>query len=160
MHASPVKCAVLDPAGLRVLTAAADSTARIWDAATSRLLTPLLHNGPVSWVAFNGTGDLAITASDDNTARVWDAHLGEAVTPPLKHAAWGKLLHASFSPDGRRVATASEDGSARIWDLPVCEMEIDELMRLALVLSGRQIEGGRLVPLGVEATRKIWERRP
>jgi hypothetical protein len=35
-------------------------------------------------------------------------------TEPMRHE--GKVLAASFSPDGRRIVTASDDKTARVWD--------------------------------------------
>ena len=62
------------------------STARVWEAASGRLVAVLKgHGGPVKSAAFSPDGARVVTASDDNTARVWrlDALPGEAETFPL-----------------------------------------------------------------------------
>jgi len=55
---------------LRV-TASADKTARVWNAATGQLLAKLeAHDGPVFHAAFSPDGHRIVTASADN-ARVY-----------------------------------------------------------------------------------------
>jgi WD40 repeat protein len=46
---------------------------------------------------------------------VWDAITGRPVTPRLPFE--GRLIAASFSPDGRRILVAGADGKPRLWDL-------------------------------------------
>ena len=61
------------PDGSQVLTASADHTARLWDAATGSALTPpLRHNDAVRVASFGAGGRSIVTGSHDNTARVWN----------------------------------------------------------------------------------------
>jgi WD40 repeat protein/predicted Ser/Thr protein kinase len=114
-HRGRVYAASFSPDGTRVLTAAADRTARVWDAATGAPVgEPLRHGSDVTCAAFGPDGKLIATGSDDNTARVWDAATGAARTPPLRHSA--SVEKAVFSPDGRCLLTYAEDGLARVWD--------------------------------------------
>jgi hypothetical protein len=56
----------------RIVTASADSTARIWDAATGAALATLRgHTGAVAAAAFGPDGSRIVTASADRTARIW-----------------------------------------------------------------------------------------
>ena len=58
--------------GRVVLTASADGTARLWDAATGQYFGMLLsHRGPVNSARFSPDGRHVVTASDDGTARLW-----------------------------------------------------------------------------------------
>jgi WD40 repeat protein len=100
-----VRSAAFSPDGTRVVTASDDSTARIWDAATGKLLAPaLVHQGEVRSAAFSPDGTHVVTASDDNTARVWETRIDE--TSP---AGWAAL--AARSPfvlsDGVHVPRGS-----------------------------------------------------
>jgi WD40 repeat protein/tetratricopeptide (TPR) repeat protein len=114
-HQGPVTAAQWSPDGRRVLTASADGTAQVWDAATGRPVgPPLRHAAAIRSARFSPDGRQVVTASADGTARVWDAKTSEPVSPPLKHGAG--VNHASFSPDGRRVVTASNDQTARVWE--------------------------------------------
>jgi WD40 repeat protein len=103
-----------DRQGLRVVTAAADGTARVWDAHTGRPLTePVSHRGKISTASFSPDGAHVLTGSVDGTARLWDARTGDPITAPLVHQ--GEVSSARFSPDGNHVITASRDGVVRIW---------------------------------------------
>jgi WD40 repeat protein len=55
-----------------------------------------------------------VTASHDGTAKIWNMETGECETTLTGHN--GKVLSASFSPDGRRIVTASEDKTAKVWN--------------------------------------------
>jgi len=73
-----------------VVTGAGDTTAKLWEAGTGRLLRTLEgHEGGVSSAAFSPDGQ--------------------------GHEGW--VLSATFSPDGRFVVTGSSDGTAKIWEL-------------------------------------------
>ncbi len=107
--------AAFSPDGTRLVTASEDGTARVWDAATGRPITPpFQHAEGVAWAAFSPDGTRVVTASDDRTVRVWDATSGRPITPAMEHR--GRVNRAAFSPDGTRVVTASEDRTAQVWD--------------------------------------------
>src|SRR6266478_729823 len=127
------------PDGRRVVTASFDSTARIWDAKTGQPLTPALkHARQVEDACFSPDGLHVATASSDQTARVWDAVTGEPLTPPLRHD--GPVRCVRFSPNGQYLVTASEDHTARIWRLEKTERPITDLLLLAALSSGEQID--------------------
>src|SRR5262249_2050275 len=107
--------ASFSPDGNHVLTAGYDREARLWDAASGRLVSPpVKHGGHLTDVSFaSETCRIAVILAQ--SARVWDVVKGEPITPPLTHD--GSIRDAAFSPDGRRVVTISHDGSARVWDV-------------------------------------------
>ena len=99
------------------LTASADTTARLWDAATGKQLHVLQgHERLLQTAVFSPDGKLVLTASADKTARIWDAANGETLQVLQGHE--GPVNTAVFSPNGMRVLTASDDKTARIWDPP------------------------------------------
>src|SRR5439155_9622927 len=60
-------------------TANSDWTARIWDEATGKQISPpLQHQRAVRQVAFSSDEQSVLTGSDDGTARVWK------LRPPLQ----------------------------------------------------------------------------
>jgi WD40 repeat protein/tetratricopeptide (TPR) repeat protein len=101
------------PDGTRLLVTHLNKTARVWDTATGRPLTPPLkhEDQPISG-AFSPAGRWLLTWGGTE-ARVWDPATGRPLTPLLKHGA--RVTAAAFSPAGGRVLTASEDGTARVW---------------------------------------------
>jgi len=113
-HAGTVYSCAFSPDGKRIATASWDRTARVWDAASGRLLTTFSgHTDEVNCVAFSPDGRLAVSASDDGTARVWDTHDGHETL--LLRGSEGKARAAAFSPDGLRVVTAGDDALVRVW---------------------------------------------
>src|SRR6185503_15463972 len=112
--------------GRRILTTSTDNTARIWNAATGRLLTSLEgHAHQVNRSAFHPDGALVITSSTDGTARLWDAADG-ALLRSLDEP-W--IDEATCSPDGRTIPTSSRGGTATIWDLSMARQTPEEVAR-------------------------------
>jgi WD domain, G-beta repeat len=79
-----------------------DKTARVWDAATGKLLFSLVgHTGVVESAAFSPDGTRIVTTSNDKTARVWDAATGKPVKTLIGYT--GYFHSAVFSSDGTRI---------------------------------------------------------
>jgi WD40 repeat protein len=99
-----------------VVTASADKTARIWDAATGKQIAILRgHDDRVDSAHFSPDGRWVVTASADHTARVWDAGPAKGLaTRLLGHK--GAVMTGAFGPDGNQVVTGSIDKSARLWN--------------------------------------------
>jgi len=101
--------------GRRIVTASEDGLARVWDAASGRLLRPLEgHTDLVRTASFSPDGRRVATTSEDGTARIWDADSG-ACNGPLE-ARSPKVLDAAWAPDGCRLATIHTQGVVQIWD--------------------------------------------
>jgi WD40 repeat protein len=75
-HEDRVHSATFSPDGTRIVTAASDRTARLWDATTGQNISVL--TGPERQVysaAFSSDGKRIVTAADEKTARLWEIFL-------------------------------------------------------------------------------------
>jgi hypothetical protein len=76
-HGDFVGAAAFSPDGTRILSASADRTARLWNAATGAETAVLRgHEEFVSSASFSPDGTRIVTASWDNTARLWGRPMG------------------------------------------------------------------------------------
>jgi WD40 repeat protein len=100
--------------GARIVVAASDRTARIWEIASAQEVAVLRGHMHVYCAAFSPDGSRVVTASTDKTVRIWDAFTGKEITVLLGH--WNAVRCAAFSPDGSRVVSGSEDGTVHVWD--------------------------------------------
>jgi WD40 repeat protein len=146
--------AAFSPDGGRVVTASNDKTARVWDAATGRAISPpLRHASEVIQAAFRPDGRV-VTIDRDGTARAWDAMTGEQVAPPLPLGR--KVTQASFDRDARQVATVGTDTTAGVWDLATGRYL--SLRGQDGVLSASFSPDGRLlVTAGSDKTARVWD---
>jgi WD40 repeat protein len=159
--------AFFDERGCRVVVVL-DREARVWDVTRGQPATPLLkHRARVNGAVFSPDGRRVVTASDDGTARVWDAATGEPVTPLLPHGGrtnynpfangHSEVPQASFIPDGRRLITVSWS-AAQNWDLRPDVRPAEDLVRLAVLLSGHQVDNsGGYVPVSKDVLVDAWK---
>ena len=161
------------PDGKRIVTASEDFTARVWEAATGKLLLPpLQHRAQVYEACFSADGRWIVTTCRDGTARVWDAESGEAITPPLQHS-WESLYtrfvvdnrakitrtYVQFIAHDRAIVTRTATGESVVWELPGDPHPLEDLAPLAQLLSGHQRDfTGGVLPQTREALSKHWER--
>jgi WD40 repeat protein len=156
-HEDRVNTAVFSVDGSRVVTASLDKTARVWDAATGKVLVVLRgHTSSVESAGFSPDGTRIVTASFDGTARVWDAVTGKEIIILRGHE--DGLASAAFSPDGKRIVTASDDKTARIWDA-VTGKEVTVLRGHSnYVLSASfSPDGSRIVTASDDETARVWD---
>ncbi len=153
-HTAGVFSASFNPTGDAVVTASADSTARVWDLKTGQS-TPLEgHTAGVISASFNPTGDAVVTASADSTARVWDLKTGQS-TPLEGHTAG--VISASFNPTGDAVVTASYDGTARVWDLKTGQSTPLEGHTAWVRSASFNPTGDAVVTASNDGTARVWD---
>ncbi len=152
-----VYTAHFSPDGLRVVTASANHTARVWDATTGKPLTePLRHEAEVVSAEFSPDGLRVVTASRDKTARIWDARSGKPLTEPIQHG--DTVAAARFSPDGSRIVTACSDNTARVWDAKSGKALTEPLRHHGPVTSAEfSPDGSRVLTASGDKTAGIWE---
>ena len=145
-----------------IVTGSADHTAKVWNAATGKVLRtlggPNSHNGhksPILSVVFSSDGQQILTGSWDGTAKVWDAVTGGEVRTLPGNA--GRIFSMAFSPDGKRIVTGGPDQTAKVWDIATGGF---------LPLTGHtgavwsvafSPDGGRIVTGSWDKTAKVWD---
>jgi hypothetical protein len=99
-HGASLINASFSPDGRWIVTASADRTARVWDAANGKAIgEPLRHDGQIKSAVFSPDGKWIVTASEDGTAHLWAAASGKPVGESMRHD--GRVNSAVFSPDGK-----------------------------------------------------------
>jgi WD40 repeat protein len=120
-HDGPVRALAFAPDGLAVATGAADSTARVFVAATGDERARLNHDGPVRSVAWVPTGSLVVTGSEDGSVRVFDS---AKATERFRLTHRGPVLAVAARADGRKVVSGGEDGRARLIDVEAAAQQV------------------------------------
>ena len=155
VHQDAVENVAFSPDGARILTASRDKTAKLWDAASGKLIASFGHQGRVLQGVFSPDGTRILTASADGTAKLWDATSGKLITS-FDHQD-EEVNHATFSPDGTRILTASADETAKLWDAAsgkliasfAHEDEVDDA-----VFSP---DGARILTASKDKNAKLWD---
>jgi WD40 repeat protein/predicted Ser/Thr protein kinase len=115
-HNAPVNSVSVSGDGQRVLTAADDALARVWDPQSGGLLTTLAHPVSVSGARFVADDTLVFTWCQDGSFRLWNPTLAKVLVEFPR--APGSSMPPAFSRDGRRVALPDSERSVRVWDVP------------------------------------------
>jgi WD40 repeat protein len=110
-HDGPVQAATFID-GKRVVTVAADKTARLW---TSSLVWQKPHAGPARRAVFTPKGDQVLSGGDDKAIRIWNAADGKQIKALANPE--GTITQLGISADGARIASAGSDKSAKVWTL-------------------------------------------
>ena len=138
-----------------MLTAGADRTARLWDAATGSQQWEFRHDptGEVWSVAFSPDGKLALTASENRSAQLWDIANGRPYSAPFWHE--DRVNSVAFSPKGNQVLTGSFDGTARIWPVPPAVADSPPLNQKVVALAWSP-DGSRVLAASNHQIR-VWK---
>jgi eukaryotic-like serine/threonine-protein kinase len=156
-HTGSIHAAAYSPDGRHIVTASADSTARIWDAATGLEVMVLRgHTQNVRSAAFSPDGREILTASYDGTARTWD--LASGLQRAQLNSQHDRMHFASYSPDGQRIVIAFGDGTGQVWDATFSRLISElkghtELMARAVFSP----DGTRVATAAFDKSASIWD---
>ncbi|MFF2390955.1 toll/interleukin-1 receptor domain-containing protein [Nocardia sp. NPDC058114] len=156
-HRGPVPSVAFNANATLVASGGWDSTARVWDARSSRQLRQLEgHTGGVSAVAFSPKDAVLVTAGNtsDATVRVWSTETWEQVVPPLPQAGGAGLL--AFSPDASLLASAGSGDSVRLWDTRTWTELSDPVIHPGGVTALAFGADGTLATGGADRTVRLW----
>lgn len=116
-HDNYISTASFSPNGKIIVTTAEESTIKIWDAETGKLLHTLNgHKGIVNSAAFNTNGTMIVSTSNDYTIKIWDIEKEQAIhsfnneVDPF--SPYIQTTFAYFSPDDQHIISTNG-----IWDI-------------------------------------------
>jgi geranylgeranyl transferase type-2 subunit beta len=151
-----VASVAFSPDGNRIAAGSADKRARVYDAASGRLLATLVgHDDYVASVCFHPDGKLLATGSYDHSAAIWDSHSGEMQHKLAGHR--GVVMSVAFSPDKTTLATASIDRTVKLWHVSTGQLkatlEGHKSWANSIVFSP---DGTRLISASSDGTVRVW----
>jgi len=120
-HGGAVWSVDIDRSTSKVLSGAADNTARAWDAATGREILSWQHKAPVRSVSY-ALGDQIFTSVTDHvlgympTVCIWDVNQRGGPSMEITGRNETRILQAVWGPLNRTIITANEDGRIVIYD--------------------------------------------
>lgn len=123
-HAGRINDIEWNSQGPQLVTAGADSTARLWDVSTNMPTIEIRHDRgqtvkpslrSVNTAVFSPDGKEILTTGDDWTAKLWKSRTGEFINWFRDHG--GPVYSGEFAGNGQTIVTASADGTARLWDV-------------------------------------------
>ncbi len=115
-HQGWVTTAEYSPDGMLIASSSWDSTVRLWDIASGRVVRVLQHpeGHALKAVTFAPDGRSVLSSCDDGVARRWDVETGELLQMYAGHS--GPVTGVAFSSHGDYVLTGSHDCTMRLWD--------------------------------------------
>jgi WD40 repeat protein len=114
-HRRAVVTVAFSPDSRTLLTGSRDGTAKLWDAATGKLLRSYVHRDGILAVAFHPDGTTLLAGTEDHQVVQLDVATGQPARPPLRHP--GVVVAVAVSPDGKTALTGCDDHGLRLWDL-------------------------------------------
>jgi hypothetical protein len=114
-HTQYVQRALFTKDCKRIISASADNTLRLWDAATGKeLLVFQGHTGGVLGVALSPDDKTVLSGSFDGSVRLWETKSGKLLySIPQAHP--GGVWCVKFAPDGKSFFSSGQDQVLRQW---------------------------------------------
>lgn len=110
-----VKIAVWSPDAKTLASATSDSTIKLWDASTGKLIKVLPQDDGVGSIAWSPDGKTIASGSWKNTIKLWNVTTGKLIKTLAKHDG---VSSVAWSPDGKILASGSwNNKNIKLWDV-------------------------------------------
>jgi WD40 repeat protein/serine/threonine protein kinase len=142
----------------RVLTVDADNEARLWDAQTGQLITPLKPEPESAFfaAAFSPDSKYIVTGNAE-AAYLWEASTGKRIWK-LEHGSGVWVFSVAFHPEGRMMLLGDSDGFARFRNPNTRETIGPPLSHDSAVFTLAFSPDGRTVLTGdVDQNAQLWD---
>jgi WD40 repeat protein len=122
-HSDKVTCVSLSPDGERLISASCDTTIKVWDLNSCRLLSVLQgHRLGVFGALVTPDAQRLLSLSWDHALKIWDLPTGRLLREFQLGPYYGSpsptaIRSMAVSPDGCQLVTASTDTTLTSWDL-------------------------------------------
>lgn len=150
--------ATFSPNGSELVTASADTTARIWDASTGSQLGVFGGTFAIHDAVFSPNGADILVCGELGQAQIWDVRSKKMIRQFNEPGGAG-INSAVFSSDGSVVLTASSDGTARLWDVTTGRQlaVLTEPGKAALADAAFSPDNAQVVTASTDGTARIWD---
>ncbi|MBR0773238.1 caspase family protein [Bradyrhizobium diazoefficiens] len=117
-HNRSVQAMSFSPDGQLLATGSYDSSVRLWDVATGRLLRKLSgHPEQITALAFSPNGKQLISGDLDAKSFLWEVETGRRLITFTRPDGWGISRAFALSSDSRFAISLENSGDIVIWDL-------------------------------------------
>nr|CAB3264628.1 lissencephaly-1 homolog [Phallusia mammillata] len=115
-HRSPITRVIFHPVYSIVISAAEDSTIKVWDYETGDFEKTLKgHTDSVQDISFDSSGKILASCSADLSIKIWDFEGYECTKTLTGHD--HNVSSVSFMPDNDHIVSASRDKTIKLWEL-------------------------------------------
>ncbi len=133
-----------------VLISCFDKSVRVWNRNEGKEIKTFLgHSAPVNQAEYSPDGKFIVSGAEDNTLRIWSSHLERelyridgsvALNISRQNMTNDSVLSVSFSPNGRDIVFSYQHGLVRIIRCPVCSVDMQELIDIAMARLPQEVE--------------------
>jgi len=155
-HKAPISAVAISKDGRRIVTAASDGTAIVWDAQSAEIVRTISDaKGPIN--AIDLVDGRLIVARGDGALVLWDVRRGRKLATYKRHT--GPVFDTVFAGASSRFYSVSGDTRVRLWDTRRGTRRSMKGHTASVNAVAYAPEKKYLVTGGADDTVKLWNAR-